>query len=220
LYSRARPARGSEEAGWYAQLKVDQRRTQQTRCKSCGRDVPDYNIINYGSIDAGYRQLCTKCFNTELAESGGLDSFAHAELEPVELTDCDGQAHVFHFRTRLFGPGVALDAFEVCDEDPAGYQFQVIGEPEDDPLELLARLIEKIRRALSIKHVTVGSLGLQIADHQVLRGRIEWDKAEEGRVPLLVVDGREITLDEFGRMLMAFEGWQFKLEIRDKSEEL
>jgi hypothetical protein len=39
-------------------------------------------------------------------------------------------------------------------------------------------------------------------------------------VPLIVVDGREITWDQFGRMLMTFEGWQFKLEIRDLSEEV
>jgi hypothetical protein len=73
-------------------------------------------------------------------------------LAPVELTDCDGEAHQFHFRMRLFGPGVALDAFEIRDGTPAGYQFQVIGEPDDDPLILLARLIERIRRALSVKH--------------------------------------------------------------------
>jgi len=39
-------------------------------------------------------------------------------------------------------------------------------------------------------------------------------------VPLVTVDGRQITWDEFGRVVMSFEGWQFKLEIRDKSEEL
>jgi hypothetical protein len=121
--------------------------------------VPDYDVINYGSVDAGYRELCTRCFNTEVAESDGLDGFEHADLAPVELTDCDGQAHLFHFRTRLFGPGIALDAFEVRDGTPAGYQFQVIGESEDDPLRLLARLIERIRRALSIKRVKVGRNG-------------------------------------------------------------
>jgi len=42
----------------------------------------------------------------------------------------------------------------------------------------------------------------------------------EGNVPLLIIDGREITWDELGRMLMSFEGWQFKLTIADKSEEL
>ena len=123
------------------------------------------------------------------------------------------------FPQRLFGPGVAQDAFEICDGYPAGYQFQQIGEPDDDPLALLARLIEKIRRALSIKHVKVDRHGLQIADRTV-RAMIGCARARDGRVPLLNVDGREITWDEFGLMLMTFESWQFKLEIRDKSEEL
>jgi hypothetical protein len=39
-------------------------------------------------------------------------------------------------------------------------------------------------------------------------------------VPLLVIDGREVSWDEMGRMLMSFEGWQFRLEIRDRSEEV
>ena len=76
-----------------------------------------------------------------------------------------------------------------------------------------------MRRALSVKHLAEDEFGLQIADHNV-RGRIMWDEAEEGRVPRLVIDGREITWSEFGRMLMTFEGWQFKLEIRNQSEEL
>jgi hypothetical protein len=81
-------------------------------------------------------------------------------------------------------------------------------------------LIEKMRRALSIQHIRDGELGLQIADHQLVRGTIDWDEASDGRVPLLIVDGREITWEEFGRMWMTYEGWQFKLEIRDKSEEV
>jgi hypothetical protein len=39
-------------------------------------------------------------------------------------------------------------------------------------------------------------------------------------VPLLIIDGRDIFWDELGRMVAAFEGWQFKLEFRDLSEEL
>lgn len=182
--------------------------------------MPDFDIVKYGSVDAGYRELCGKCFNTEVAASDGLAGFEHAAIEPAEFTSCDGETHVFHFRTRLFGPGVALDALEVRDGVPAGYRFQVIGEPEDDPLHLLARLIGKIRRALSTRHVEVGPLGLRIADQMVVRGRLAWDESQNGRVPLLVIDGREITWTEFGRMLMTFEGWQFKLQIRDQSEEL
>lgn len=50
------------------------------------------------------------------------------------------------------------------------------------------------------------------------RGSIwhRWD----GRVPLMVVDGREISWERFGQMLMSHEGWQFKLEISDPSDEV
>ena len=126
---------------------------------------------------------------------------------------------MFHFRTRLFGPGIALDAFELRDGNPGGYQFQLISEPEDDLPALLGRLIDKIRRALSTVHIGDGEFGLQITDHRMVRGMIGWDEAHDGRVPLLLIDGREIRWDELGRMLMSYEGWQFKLEIRDKSEE-
>ena len=113
---------------------------------------------------------------------------------------------------------MALDAFEVREGHPAGYQFQIIGEPEEDLLVLFGRLIEKIRRGVARKHLKRERHGVQIAD-RVVCGMIEWDDAQDGSVPLLNIDGREITWQEFGRMLMTFEGWQFKLEIRDKSEE-
>ena len=191
----------------------------QTHCDGCGQLTASYDIVNYGSLERGYRQLCSQCFNAEVARLGGLKEFEHVRFEPVGLTDAKGETHEFHFRTRLFGTGVALDAFELRDGQPAGYQFQVIGDPADDLLALLGRLIEKMRRGLSIKHLKNDALGLQIAEHQIVRARIEWDDASDGQAPLLVIDGREITWEEFGHMLMSFEGWQFKLEIRDLSEE-
>ena len=39
-------------------------------------------------------------------------------------------------------------------------------------------------------------------------------------LPIFVIDGREISWDELGRMVAAFEGWQFKLEFRDRSDEV
>lgn len=182
----------------------------QTHCDGCGQLTPSYDIVNYGSLERGYRQLCSQCFNAEVARRGGLKEFEHGRFEPVRLTDVKGETHEFHFRTRLFGTGVALNAFELRDGQPAGYQFQVIGDPADDLLALLGRLIEKMRRALSIKHLEDDALGLQIAEHQIVRARIEWDDASDGHAPLLIIDGGEITWEEFGHMLMSFEGSQFK----------
>jgi len=37
---------------------------------------------------------------------------------------------------------------------------------------------------------------------------------------MLVIDEREISWAQFGRMVMGFEGWQFEFEIKDRSEEV
>jgi hypothetical protein len=62
-------------------------------------------------MDSGYRQLCTRCFNAEVAELHGLDDFENIRLEPIGLTDCAGEEHQFHFQTRLLGGIVSMEAF-------------------------------------------------------------------------------------------------------------
>lgn len=193
------------------------KRTPRTRCSECGRLAPFYDTVHYGSPETGFRDLCNGCLNTEIAREDGL-RFEHIEFHPVELADCQGMPHVFHFRTCLFGPGVALDAFELQDGLPAGYRFQTIGKPDADLFALLAELVAKMRRALAVKHLEEGEFGLQIADWRVC-GVIESNCDREDPQPIAVVDGREIPWWLLGRMLMTFEGFQFKLEIRDKSEE-
>jgi hypothetical protein len=90
-----------------------------------------------------------------------------------------------------------LDAFELTAGVPGGYQFQILGKPDDEPLSLLGRLIERMRRSLSVKHLVRGEHGTQIAD-QMVCGRIDWDASEDGRVPLLVIDGQEVSCHELG----------------------
>ncbi|MGH2317022.1 DUF7713 domain-containing protein [Planococcus sp. SE5232] len=50
-----------------------------------------------------------------------------------------------------------------------------------------------------------------------LAGRVEWNPADED-VPLLMVDGNSYTWEEIGKMLMAFEGFQVKLNMVDPYE--
>jgi hypothetical protein len=48
------------------------------------------------------------------------------------LGGSERKLHEFYFRTFLFGTSVALDAFELRDGNPAGYQFQVTAEHEEE----------------------------------------------------------------------------------------
>lgn len=187
------------------------------RCESCDAQMPAYDIVSYGSIEDGYRELCSQCFNAEVASTRGLN-FENVCFAPIVMMDCTGEAHEFHFRTRLLGSMAAVDAFELERGEPAGYRFQILGDPEDDLLSLLGRLVERMRRSLSVKHLEQSEHGLQIAE-QTVRARIEGDESEDGRVPMLVIDGRNVSWEEFGRMLMTFEGWKFRMEILDRSDE-
>lgn len=194
---------------------------QQVHCEGCGIDVPAYDSTHFGSMDNGYRDLCSLCFNAEVAKRSGLDNFDSARLEPIGIFDCDGELHQFHFVTRLLGSMVTLEAFELKEGQRAGYEFQIIGDPEEDQFALLGRMVKRIRKALSVKHLADDGdgHGLRIADMMV-RGRIECDYSEGVPAPSVVVDGQEISWEQFGHMLSSFEGWQFRLEILDRSDEL
>ena len=190
-------------------------------CESCDAAFPRHDIISYGSMDQGYRQLCSLCFNAEVAKLHGVKNFDNVRLSPIGITDCIGESHQFHFTIRLLGSMVTLDAFELQDGQIGGYQFQLIGSPEDDSFYLLGRMVGRIRKALSVKYIADNSdgHGLQIVDKTV-QGHIECEYSQDIYMPIVVVDGQEISWDEFGRMVSTFEGWQFKLEMIDRSDEL
>jgi hypothetical protein len=196
-------------------------KVSQTECEGCGENVPSYDITHSGSIELGYRKLCSRCFSAEVAKHSGVDDFDHARLEPIEIVDCNGEVHQFHFVSRLLGHIVTLDAFELKDGQQSGYEFQIIGDPEEDQFALLGRMVSRIRKTLSVKYITDegDGHGFQIADMKV-HGRIGCDTSEDFYTPCVIIDGKEISWGEFGRMLSSLEGCQFKLEIFDRSDEL
>jgi hypothetical protein len=46
-------------------------RSQPIRCDSCRQTTPSYDIVNYGSMERGYRRLCSQCFNIEVPRQRG-----------------------------------------------------------------------------------------------------------------------------------------------------
>lgn len=167
-------------------------------CHTCREPIAGYESVHYGSPETGYRDLCSRCFNEEVARLGGL-AFEHVQFEPVTMMDAAGEPHRCHYCLRLNGERAALEAFELKNGAPGGYRFEILGDPESDLFALLAQLVERMRRSLARQHLQrdVRSDGLRIADFLV-RGRIEWDEDEDGRLPLLVIDGREVTWEHSG----------------------
>lgn len=189
-------------------------------CASCGVAPRPFDSVHYGSEGAPSRLLCGRCFNLEAARRGGLVDFQHIDFEPLTMSDAHGREHVFQFRTHLFAAGVAIDAIEFNEGQSEGYCFKVIGPEEGDLFELLARLVTKMRRGLANSHLEDGRHGLQISDPGIVRARIDSDPDGETDMPVVVIDGRSISWDEFGRMMATYMGFQFKLELHDLSDEI
>ena len=189
-------------------------------CATCGVTPRPFDSVHYGSEAGPSRLLCGRCFNLEVAELGGMFDFEHIDFEPQTMTDAYGLERVFEFRTHLFGRGVAIDAIEFKHDQTEGYRFKVVGPEDGDLLELLARLVTKMRRGLAYAHLEDSAHGLQISDPGIVRARVESDYDGQTDGPLVVIDGRSISWDELGRMVAAYEGFQFKLELKDLSDEV
>jgi hypothetical protein len=175
-------------------------------------------VIHFGSMETGYRDLCSRCFNEEVARTGQIE-LEQVGFQPIDMSDADGVKRRFHFLLLHLGDRVTLEAFEVQDGERGGYEFQILDDAQADLFDLMARLVERMRRALSLRHLVDEGQRCSIA-HMTVRGRISCDLGSDDRVPLLVIDGREVNWEQFGQMVMTFEGWQFKFEIKDPSEEV
>jgi hypothetical protein len=189
----------------------------KVECVVCGELVPGYDTI-YISGKEGSRCHCRRCYNENVARTMALN-FEHPDFEPIILKDRDGVPHEFRFRTHLMPIGLFMDAHEFKNGEIDGYEFKVMGDIEEDPMTVFGRLFEKMRRALSRKHIEAGRLGLQITHENMVRGVIQWDDDTGGTLPRLSIDGQSVSWEEFGRMMMTYEGWNFKIEIYDGTEE-
>ena len=196
---------------------------KQEKCEFCGEYVPRYNTI-YVAPEKEYLCSCLTCFNKRMAEYSGTD-FDHVDFEPIILKDTEGVAHEFNFTIRHLGDRVGIDSFEIKDGHRGGYEFSLIGDIDKEIFDLFGKLFERMRRGLNRNHLewdgTTNSW--QISKDDVVRAMISSDLESDedyGHPPLIVIDGKEIRWDEFGRMLMTYEGFHFKLEIFDRSEEI
>lgn len=197
------------------------------QCTRCGTEVKNYHdSIMALSEDGHYFPLCLRCFNKEISEAIGIE-FDEINLQPILLQDADGIDHKFHFTVRLMEVGLVLGAFEKEFENRSeGYEFSIMGDVEEGVFSLFSKLYPRMCKALSRKHIYHDEETNQweITESDIVRGQITYDPdtEEDDWVSdrMIVIDGKAITLREFGQMLKAYEGFNFKFQIFDQTDEM
>jgi hypothetical protein len=186
-----------------------------TRCGVCDKPLGSFETIQVA--EKGPR--CYPCFNREMAERLGV-TFDNVQFQPIVVADADGVSHTFDIQSMLVGTGHEMIAREITKADQPGYRFAVLGDFEGDAWELFQRLYARIRQELAKRHVHQAQFGWQLTEGHRFVGRIEWDPDSDGRLPLVVIDGKAFTWEQVGHMLMTFEGFTLEARIKDTIEVL
>ena len=187
------------------------------KCNRCNKEISSMQGI-YTEIGGKQIFLCGFCWNKFISERIGLD-FETIELKPITLRDCEEKPHKFYFFTHMVPTGLGIEAYELIDGERKGYEFSVFGPHDCNQTNLILDLYEKIKRVLAKKYLEKEG-GRKFIKNMRAVGRIAWDDNYDGELPELYIDGERVTWAEFGKMLMTFEGWQFKIDIFDRTDEV
>lgn len=186
---------------------------QQARaepCRDCGGPFARTTLSGVGP-------LCDRCADRRLAEATGWPQLPEPP-PPETLVGPDSRVHRMRYRFWRGPTGVVAEAEELAGEediDRDGYHFQILGDHDADLRPLLASL-----RALTAEGIARAQLeqrsGRLLMAGRELEGRLVWDDDGEMGMPYaVVVDGRRLSWEAFGRALEPFEGWRFRIQMLD-----
>jgi len=148
------------------------------------------------------------------------DRIVHSTLKSGrDLIIKDQWKREYHFKIASFPvpTGLASEAIEVKEDNSVGYMFNILSDFDTDSQVAEERLMRKIKRGINRWHLKKQNGEWEIGRRNMLRGRIEWndDFSDTEYDRVFVIDGKRITMEEFGRMFEPWEGWHFQLNILD-----
>ena len=187
------------------------------KCDRCGitcrvGKTVEFNAGNYQSTET----LCINCCSVAIDDL--YDSLVEKNALPyITLYDYEEVAHRFEIKIIRYGLKTVLQANEVSKCNNAGYSFKVKqGSENSDKTGVYKLLEEAINGLKKIKKQDVKEQEKIEGIAEVIEGKIEWaDSSGDLEIPKFKIDNREYTLEEFGNMLMTYEGYNFRLEIKE-----
>jgi len=110
--------------------------------------------------------------------------------------------------------GVAAEAVELGCDAGQGYHVQVLGGHDVEVAMLIEQLRLQVRDEIGASYLEPNPSreGWLLHDREVA-GRLIW--TGDGAPYAVVIDGRTLSWEEFGRTLESFEGSRFRLLVDD-----
>ncbi|WP_301107721.1 hypothetical protein [Sporosarcina sp.] len=179
------------------------------KCTICGIDAVH---VQYDG-----QPLCMDCYNAIMAEKLDVDL---PELpNTFSVADTNDTQRIFEVERLLMGTAILLTARERWEH---GYEFAVDGELDADQHILFDKLKAKTKRGLLKTYLKTGKYSngqpyTAVKEHH-LKGVLSYNETDS-EAPLVIIDGKPYNWEEVGGLLMAFEGFQVKIEMKELAEE-
>lgn len=172
----------------------------------------------------GVGDFCLDCYNDIISRAFGTEKFDNYSRH-ISVYDIDGEIHRFEVWNML------LPEYSIwhADEIEGGYQFEVMTGLSDNQSDALNHLHQKILLGIGYKSLQEysGESFIENAYHadekqyslkEAGSGRIE-DTSEKGGY-CIVIDGQEISFEDFGRMASTYAGFNMVYQFCDLSDEV
>lgn len=188
------------------------------KCSKCKKNDATIHIQDLG-LD-----LCLDCNNEIFAEMLAVEKLDDFSRE-ISVFDVDKVLHRFEISNMIMPGFSTWKAREIGGE----YEFEVLVRPEDDQHDALRRLHKKILTGLGYKTLSPISKEYCISNSIRIGGkqyslkntgtcRIRHN--DEDDTACLVIDGKTVSIYEFGLALTGFEGFNLDFQIKDKTDEV
>jgi hypothetical protein len=172
-------------------------------CVECGAGPV---VIRFGDED-----LCDRCFDVRISADTGWPRLPEPP-PPETIAGPDGRPHRVSYRIWRSPGGIVAEALE-GDRSAERYFAKVVGPHDADVVELVQQVKAAIRRRIARQDLTLSPSGNMIVAGDDLVGRLVWQGQD--RPYGVVVDGIEMTWDEFGLAMEPFEGWDFRISFAE-----
>jgi hypothetical protein len=190
-----------------------------TKCEICKKNDANIHLTD---LDGRTKQVCQTCHNQLTADYMGIE-LSPFENGIYEYSGKNGKVHRFIINKMVLPVGIGYEATEITKNDAPGYKIGILDDIECDQEYLFYKLETKIKYTLSKRYLetitTPDGRKQTVLKNDEGVGRFEYDEHNDG-IHKVVIDGKAFTWDELGRMLNAYEGFQFKLKIYDITEDV
>jgi hypothetical protein len=197
---------------------------RKVRCGRCGTKVSanEIIIIERGSISPA-EHICYDCNNQAIAGRMHVN-YIPLKNKTLAVTDGKGNERVFSLKQVIHNTGIGILAEEATESGLPGYRFSILGSFDEKQADILEKLTQKIKRNTSAQYISTRKFAgnsITTINGFKVAGRLETNTNENTNgLPVFYVDGKAYTWEELGNILKRFEGFQFKLDFMEMTEDL